>query len=138
MRSWTAVDLHRIATTDEVHLATMLRDGALRNPVTIWAVVVGNNVSVRAAYGRQSSWFKGRQSRREGQFQAGSLMQDVTFADAPDALKDAIDEDDRRKYRAYPGSLAPMVAQPARDAGLHPIPKSDFSAGSDTQVHLIG
>lgn len=123
MTAWTAADLHRIDTTDEVHLSTRRKDGTLRNPVTIWAVVVGNDVYVRAAYGRTSPWFRGTQSRHEGHFRAGSLAQDVTFEDAPADLKDAIDAAYRKKYHRYPGSLAPMIEEPARDAGLRLVPK---------------
>ena len=49
--TWTSDELTTIDTTDELEIAPQRRDGTLRKPLPIWAVRVGDNVYVRAAYG---------------------------------------------------------------------------------------
>ena len=123
MPAWSAQDLTTIDTTDEVRLATLRRDGTLRTPVTIWAVVVGNEVCVRAVYGPESPWFRGTRSRHRGQLHVGSLSRDVAFEDVPDDLAPAIDAAYRRKYGGYATSIVDSTLTPqAREATLRLVP----------------
>ena len=56
--------------------------------MTIWVVRHGNDLYVRSAYGRTSSWFRGTQDRHEGHIRAGGVNKDVTFVDADPNIND--------------------------------------------------
>ena len=125
MASWSPTDLRTIATTDEVRLATRRHDGTLRNPVTIWAVVVGEDVFVRAVRGRESPWFRGTRSQHRGTLHVGSRAYEVAFADAPGERAAAIDAAYRQKYRGYAKSIVDSTMTPkAREATLRLVPAS--------------
>jgi hypothetical protein len=51
MSEWTSEELEKIAAADELHLASVRRDGTLRKPVTIWVVRHGDDLYVRSVYG---------------------------------------------------------------------------------------
>ena len=55
MRGWTNEELTAIEGTDELQLASVRRDGTLRNPVTIWVVRLGDDLYVRSVNGRSGS-----------------------------------------------------------------------------------
>jgi hypothetical protein len=82
MTTWTRTELDKIATADELQIVPLRRDGALRKPVTIWVVRVGDDLYVRSAYGRGAAWFRGVKVRREARIQAGGVEKDVIFIDA--------------------------------------------------------
>ena len=50
--TWTSDELSSIDAVDELEIAPRKRDGALRKAVPIWAVRVGDDLYVRAAYGQ--------------------------------------------------------------------------------------
>jgi hypothetical protein len=85
MTAWTRDELDRIGTAQELQLASLRRDGTLRNPGTIWVVRVGDDLYVRSMYGRGGGWFPGTQVRHQGRIRAGGVDKDVTFADADPA-----------------------------------------------------
>jgi hypothetical protein len=55
MTAWTGDELSKIEAADELQIASVRRDGSLRNPVTIWVVRLGDDVFVRSVNGRTSS-----------------------------------------------------------------------------------
>ena len=55
MSTWTNDELDRIGGADELEIASLRRDGTLRNPVTIWVVRHGNDLYIRSVNGRTSS-----------------------------------------------------------------------------------
>ena len=59
MTRWTSDELTRIEAGDELEIASLRRDGTLRNPVTIWVVRLGDDLYVRSVNGRTSAWFRG-------------------------------------------------------------------------------
>jgi hypothetical protein len=65
MSAWASHQLRKIGAAEELDLASVRRDGTLRNPVTMWVVPHGDCLYVRSVNGRTSSWFRGAQSRRE-------------------------------------------------------------------------
>jgi hypothetical protein len=65
MTAWTRDELNKIGTPDELQIAALRRDGTLRNPVTIWAVRLGDDLYVRSVNGRTAAWFRGAQNRPE-------------------------------------------------------------------------
>ena len=101
MSSWTSDELNRIGKAGELRIASLRRDGTLRNPVTIWVVRLGDDLYVRSVNGRTAAWFRGVQVRHEGHIRAGGVDKDVTFveADGDAGLNDQIDAAYPRKIR---------------------------------------
>jgi hypothetical protein len=126
MTTWTNDELTKIGTAEELEIASLRRDGTLRNPVTIWVVRIGDDLYVRSWRGRTSAWFRGTQVRHEGHIQAGGFDKDVTFVEEADPdINDQIDKVYRTKYRRYSAQYVdPMVAPEARAATLKLVPRA--------------
>jgi hypothetical protein len=123
MTSWTADELARIETADELELAGLRRDGTLREPVTIWVVRHGDDLYVRSVNGRTSSWFRGVQGRHEARIRAGGVEKDVLLVEAD--VNDDIDAAYRAKYSRYADStISPITSPDARAATLRLVPRS--------------
>jgi hypothetical protein len=128
MTTWTSDELNKIGTAEELKLASLRRDGTLRNPVTIWVVRLGDDLYVRSVNGRTGAWFRGTQVRHEGHIQAGGVEKDVTFVDADPDLNDQIDAAYRTKYRRYAASIISHIVSPeARSATIKLVPRSTSS-----------
>ncbi len=125
MTTWTGEELDKIAEAEELELASVGRDGTLRNPVTIWVVRVGDGLYVRAWRGRNSPWFRGAVGRHAGRIEAGGVEKDVTLVEETDPeLNDRIDQAYRNKYGGYEAQYVdPMVGPGARAATLKLIVK---------------
>ncbi len=125
MTGWTSDELTKIEAADELEIASIRRDGTLRNPVTIWVVRLGDDLYVRSVNGRTGAWFRGTQVRNEGRIRAGGVEKDVTFVDADDGINDQIDDAYRIKYRRYAPSIVGSVLTPeARSATNKLVPRS--------------
>ncbi len=126
MTAWTNNELTRIGTADELQIASLRRDGTLRNPVTIWVVRLGDDLYIRSVNGRTSAWFRGTQLRHEGHIWAGGVEKDVTFVDETDpAIIDQIDVLYRAKYHHYPVIYVdPLMVPEARAATIKLLPRS--------------
>ena len=106
MTTWTGDELNKIGKAEELQIASLRQDGTLRNRVTIWVVRVGDDIYVRSVNGRTSAWFRGVESRHEGQIRAGGVVKDVSFVEEPDpAINDQIDTVYATKYRRYAESI---------------------------------
>jgi hypothetical protein len=126
MTTWTSEELTKIGTAEELQIASLRRDGTLRNPVTIWVVRLGDDLYVRSVNGRTSAWFRGVQTRHEGHIRAGGVDKDVTFVEeaAPD-INGQIDAAYRTKYRRYAASIINHITSPeARSATIKLVPGS--------------
>ncbi len=129
MTAWTSDELTTIGAADELELASLRRDGTLRNPVTVWVVRRGDDLYVRSHKGRTAAWFRGAQECREGRIRADGVEKDVTFAVADRDLDDQIDAAYRTKYRRYGARYVdPMVAPEARAATIKLVPRSTSRA----------
>jgi hypothetical protein len=126
MTTWTSDELNKIGTAEELEIASLRRDGTLRNPVTIWVVRVGDDLYVRSVNGRTAAWFRGTQVRHEGHIQAGGVEKDVTFVEEDDpSINDQIDDAYRTKYRRYAASIINSIISPeARSATIKLVPRS--------------
>lgn len=125
MTTWTSDELDKIGKAEELEIASVRRDGALRKPVTIWVVRHGDDLYVRSGYGQAAAWYRGTQVRHEGHIKAGGVDTDVIFADPDPALNDQIDAAYRSKYRGYGAQyLDPMVAPEARSTTIRLVPRS--------------
>jgi hypothetical protein len=124
MTMWTSDELDRIGSAEELQIASLRRDGTLRNPVTIWVVRHGDDLYVRSGYGQRAAWYRGTQRRREGHITAGGIDKDVAFVDADPALNDPIDAVYRSKYRRHEARwVDPMVAAEARATTIKLMPR---------------
>ncbi len=127
MTTWTSDELTKIGRADELEIASLRRDGTLRNPVTIWVVRHGDDLYVRSVNGRTAAWFRGTQVRHEGHIRAGGVEKDVTFVNADD-IADELDAAYRTKYRRYAASIISSIVSPeARSATLKLVPRQTSS-----------
>jgi hypothetical protein len=101
MTTWTSDELDKIGGAEELRIASLRRDGTLREPVTIWVVRFGNDLYVRSAYGRTAAWFRGTQVRHEGRIDAGGIEKDVAYTDPDPAALDQIDAAYHNKYHRH-------------------------------------
>jgi len=129
MTEWTSEELNKIGTTEELRIASLRRDGRLRNPVTIWVVRLGDDLYVRSVNGRDGAWFRGVQVRHDGHIRAGGVEKDVTFVEETDsAINDQIDAAYRVKYRRYAASIVnSILTSQARAATIKLVPRSTSS-----------
>src|SRR5512142_2507444 len=114
MPTWTSDELDKIGKAEELELASLRRDGTLRNRVTIWVVRLRDDLYVRPVKGRTGPWFRGTQVRHEGRIWAGGVEKDVTFVDAdgdPD-LEGRIDAAYKTKYRRYAANIVGSILTP--------------------------
>ena len=124
MTAWTSDELNKIGKAEELQIASLRRDGTLRNPVTIWVVRVGDDLYVRCVNGRAGAWFRGTQTRHAGHIRAGGVAKDVTFADADPSINDQIDVAYRTKYRRYAANIVESIVTPdARAATIKLVPR---------------
>jgi hypothetical protein len=129
MTAWTSDELAKIEKAEELQIASLRRDGTLRNPVTIWVVRIGDDLYVRSVNGRASAWFRGVQVRHEGHIRAGGVDKDVVFVEEiGPAIDDRIDAAYRAKYRSYAASIINAIVSPgARSATIKLVPRPTSS-----------
>ncbi len=83
MSGWTRDELEKIGAAEELRLASRRNDGRLRPAVTMWVVRHGDELYVRCVNGRDGAWFRGTQTRHEGQISAGGVAREVRFVTPP-------------------------------------------------------
>lgn len=121
-------ELEKIGSSDELQIASIGPDGALRKPTTIWVVRLGDDLLVRSVNGRAAAWFRGTQVHHEARIPDGGVTREVTFVDAEGDPDDRIDDAYRTKYRRYSPGIAGSVLTPqARSATIRLIPRPTTS-----------
>ncbi len=125
MTLWTSDELNKIGKAEELQIASLRRDGTLRNSRIIWVVRIGDELYVRSVNGRTSDWFCGVQTRHEGHIRAGGVDKDVTFGEELDAnINDQIDAAYATKYRRYTASIISHInGVQARAATIRLVPR---------------
>jgi hypothetical protein len=125
MAGWTPDELTKIGQADELELASLRRDGSLRNPVTMWVIRDGDQLYVRSMHGRSGAWFRGTQTRLQGHIRAGGVDKDVAFiVDSDAGVNDRIDEAYRSKYRRYGANIVGGVVNPqSRTSTIKLVPR---------------
>ncbi len=125
MLEWTPVELATIGQADELELASQRRDGSLRDPVTVWVVRDGEELYVRSMHGRAGAWFRGAQTRHQGQVRSAGVDKDVAFViDTDPAVNDRIDAAYRSKYHRYGANIVGTVVNPeARASTIKLVPR---------------
>ncbi len=128
MTQWTSDQLDKLGKAEEVHIASVRRDGTLGKPVTVWAVRHGDDLYVRSVRGISAHWFRGTRESHKGRIRAGGVNQDVTFIDTEHDIDDEIDSAYRAKYRRYAGSILNSVLTPeARSTTMKLVRRSTGS-----------
>jgi len=109
MNRWSATQLRTIAQTADLYVSPFREDGVTYGtPTQTWALVVGDNVYVRAANGPASRWYQAAITQKAGRVRVAGTDYDVTFEPAGTADEAAIDV----AYEAkYPGSSAVPIMQ---------------------------
>ena len=124
MTTWTSDELNKIGRAEELQIASIRRDGTLRKPVIIWVVRVDDDLYVRSVNGRGSGWFRGTQTRQEGQIRVGGFVKDVTFVEETDPeINDQIDAAYITKYRRYASIAKSMTTPVVRAATIKLVPR---------------
>jgi hypothetical protein len=125
---WTASELSTIDATGEVGIATRRSDGTLRSARIVWIVRHEDAVYVRSVNGTTAAWYRGVQTRHEGELTAGRLRRNVAFAEAGEhagddsGLDDALDAAYRGKYGRSSSAVAAITADAARATTLRVDP----------------
>jgi len=73
MTTWTSNELNRIGKAEELQIASLRRDGAVRKPVIIWVVRVGEELYACSVNGRTFAWFRGVSHAMRGRSGLGLL-----------------------------------------------------------------
>jgi hypothetical protein len=125
MTGWTADELEKIETADELEIASLRTDETLGSRRTIWVVRVDDDLYVRSVNGRTSDWFRGTQRRHAGRIRAGGVEKDVTFVEDDGDAQGRIDDAYREKYHRYTKGIVDATLTPqARAATLKLVPAS--------------
>lgn len=123
MNTWPEDELHKIAESDDLHIAPLREDGTTYGTLTwIWSVVVDGGLYVRGYNGQKSRWYQAAIRQKAGRITAAGMTREVVFEPVDGALNDRIDEAYRRKY-ATSRYLAPMIGERARAATVKITPK---------------
>jgi hypothetical protein len=124
MTAWTSSELSSIDSVDELHIASLRRDGSLSSSRIIWMVVVVGELYVRSVRGPDAVWFRSTQLRLRGRVEAGGVTRDVSYERADPELDDTIDAAYRSKYRRYARSTVDSTtSEQARSTTLRLIPR---------------
>jgi hypothetical protein len=115
---WTDDEVGRLAAEDEIHVSSVRRDGSARPPVTMWMVVDGGDVYVRAVKGIDGLWYRHVRATDRGHVTASGVAADVVVEDASEdsALASRLDAAYREKYRRYAAGTVGSVVTPAAKA----------------------
>lgn len=109
MKTWSPDELNKFEAADEIGIAPLRQDDAVRKPVTIWIVRLGDDLFVRSAYGSRSGWFRGALASHRARIIARDLAKEVLFEVADPKLNDEIDAAYRSKYRHHPATYVNMM-----------------------------
>ncbi|GAA2490366.1 DUF2255 family protein [Streptomyces longisporus] len=123
MTTWTSDELNRIASSDELEMAPLRRDGTRRTPVPIWVVGDGDALYIRSFRGTDGGWWRTATARHEAQIRSGGVSKDVTLVEVADPeVNDRIDTAYRTKYGRFGDSYVnPLIA--ARSTTLRLVPR---------------
>ena len=132
---WSAEELERIGTAQELRISTSRADGTLRREVPIWVVRVSGHIYVRTWYRRGNGWFGHAVDSRRARIRVPGLEAGVAIEDIGDdktELRAEVDLAYRAKYGRYgETSVAQMVTDAAAATTLRLSPEHGVRTGSD-------
>ena len=124
MTTWTSGELNSIDSVDELHIASLRRDGSWSSSRIIWMVVVDGELYVRSVRGPDAVWFRSAQVQHQGRVEAGGVTREVSYERADPELDDKIDAAYRSKYRHYVASTVDSTtSEQARSTTLRLVPR---------------
>ena len=124
MTDWTADELERIGSAEELQIASRRRDGSLRRFTTIWTVRRGDDIYVRSAYGPQTVWFRRAVASGEGRIRAGGIERDVVFERPGRDVDEAVNQAYHAKYDRYgPRIVGTVVSDESAGLTLRLVPR---------------
>ena len=127
MSGWPKEELHRIAETDDLHVAPFREDGTTYGtPTWIWSVVVDDALYARAYNGTSSRWYQAALRQKAGRIIAAGMTREVAFEPVDGPVNDGIDDAYRAKYASSP-YLGPMIGARARSATVKIVPRDTTS-----------
>ncbi len=123
MTDWTAGELAAIDAVDELHIASLRRDGSWSSSRIVWMVVVDGDLYVRSVRGPDAAWYRSTQVRHQGRLEAGAVTRNVSYERADSELDDRIDAAYRSKYGRYARSTVDSTtSRQARSTTLRLVP----------------
>jgi hypothetical protein len=123
MTEWSKDELHRIAESDDLHIAPFREDRkTYGTPTWIWSVAVDGALYVRGYNGQNSLWYQAAVRQKAGRITAAGMMKDVEFEKTDGKVNDRIDDAYRAKYKGSP-YLNPMISAQARSATVKITPR---------------
>jgi len=130
MSEWTADELTRIGTAEELQVSSTRADGTLRPYVTIWVVRAGDDIYIRSAYGATNPWFVRATTSGSGRIRAGGVEKDVSFGAAAADVHGAIDAAYHAKYdRHGPAIVGTVTGADAEETTLRLVPRDAGESG---------
>jgi hypothetical protein len=124
MATWKKDELHKIAETDDLHIAPFREDGVTYGtPTWIWSVAVDDALYVRGYNGKKSRWYQAALKQKAGRIIAAGMTKEVSFEPVSGPINDRIDEAYRAKYRESE-YLPPMIGARARAATVRIMPQA--------------
>jgi hypothetical protein len=112
MTAWTADELARMDRADELGIASRRPDGSLRPYVTVWFVLVGDDLYVRSAYGHDNPWFQRALASGEGRIRVGGAERDVGFEEPDASVAADVDAAYHANYDRYGARMVGTVVSP--------------------------
>jgi hypothetical protein len=120
---FTKEELKKIDEADDLHIAPFREDGkTYGTPTWIWAVVVEDDLYVRAYNGANSRWYKSAIQQKAGRIHAAGMIKEVRFEPVQGDINNLVDEAYKKKYNRSP-YLSPMISDRARAAAVRIVPK---------------
>src|SRR4051812_49665627 len=120
MAAWTEDELHRVDAAQEIDIAPVRRNGALRRPTPIWIVRAGDDLYVRAAYEANKGWHGVARTSGQARISITGFERDVSIEDADEAVLDQVDAAYRQKYGGDAGNRHSTT--PTADPATTPRP----------------
>ena len=122
--AWTAEELERIGTAEELQIAPLGADGAPRRRGADLGRP-GRRRPLRALLARdRRRLVRAAQASHAARVRAGGVERDVDVVEAGDDVNDAVDAAYRNKYGRYP-AMEPMVRADAQATTLRLVPAND-------------
>ena len=123
---WTAEQIDRIGSSQELELASRRPGGGLGTYVTMWVVRVGEDLYVRSAGGPDRPWYQRARAVGEGHIRAGGIDHDVDFGSAPPDVHEWIDDAYHAKYDRYgPTPVGHVTGPQAEAVTIRLVPRTD-------------
>ncbi|QGV05385.1 DUF2255 family protein [Lactobacillus acetotolerans] len=112
MKQWSKEELNKFADNDSIEIEPFYDDGKTHNtPITIWFVVIDNNLYIRAHSGLNSKWYQSSIKQKAGKITAAGKNYNVNFTAVRNIkeLDDQISQAYKNKY-AGQSPLEAMIA----------------------------